>query len=376
MSNERRNATQGSPGLLGRLVYRLLLDPTLGVQAMLLAICAIAAYAFPVFLTQANLYNILGSSIIVMILAFGMTVVLIAGGIDLSVGAVMALCAAVTAEALLAGYPLVVAMPLAVATGVLAGLGNGLLITMLGLPDFIATLAMLGFASGVLYIWTGGVPIIGYMLPEYYYVGGLTPLVGEVTVPMLTALVLALLLGAMLGWTRLGTHLFAVGSSEHSAMQSGVSVHRIRVTAYVISGAAAAVAGIVMAGRNTNVPADLGTGYEIQAIAAAVIGGASLGGGRGRILGAVLGALTLAVSVNLINLLGVPSSYQKIVVGAILMLAVIANRLSAIVNGRARARRAARAPADERVDDYVDDPDLGPPSPPAESLNPSRKVVR
>lgn len=372
MSSDRTNAAKGSSGFLGRLVYRLLLDPTLGVLSLLLAICLVAAFAFPVFLTQANLYNVVGSSMIVMILAVGMTVVLIAGGIDLSVGAVMALCAGVVAEALLAGLPLAVAVPLALATGVVAGLGNGLLITSLGLPDFIATLAMLGFASGVLYIWTGGVPIIGYMVPEYYYIGGLTPLVGEVTVPMVIALVLALLLGAMLGWTRLGTHVFAVGSSQHSAMQSGVSVHRVRITAYVISGAAAGVAGIVMAGRNTNVPADLGTGYEIQAITAAIIGGASLGGGRGRILGAVLGALTLAVSINLINLLGVPSSYQKIVIGAILLLAVLSNRLSAIVNARAREKRVSQLVAD----DGVDDSDPGPPFTPAESVNPPRKVMQ
>ncbi|MCW2794195.1 MAG: rbsC [Nocardioides sp.] len=358
--------------VLERAGYRLLLDPTLGVQAMLVTICVVAAFSFPVFLTEVNLYNVVGSSIIVMLLALGMTVVLIARGIDLSVGAVMALCAAVTAEALLNGYPLTLAAPMALATGAAVGIANGLLITKLGLPDFIATLAMLGFASGILYIWTGGVPIIGYMVPEFYYVGGLTPLVGSVTVPMLIALVLALVLGGLLGWSRLGTHLFAVGSSEHSARQSGVAVHRVRILAYVISGLMAAVAGIVIAGRNTNVPADLGTGYEIQAIAAAVIGGASLGGGRGRILGAVLGALTLAVSINLINLLGVPSSYQKIVIGAILLLAVVANRLSEIVNAWARRRRLARAP----VDHEADAPDLGPPTVPAESLKPTRKALR
>lgn len=357
---------------LERAGYRLLLDPTLGVQLMLVTICVIAAFSFPVFLTEANLYNVVGSSITVMLLALGMTVVLIAGGIDLSVGAVMALCAAVTAEALLNGYPLILAVPMALATGVAVGIANGLLITKLGLPDFIATLAMLGFASGVLYIWTGGVPIIGYMVPEFYYVGGLTPLGGNVTLPMLIALVLALVLGGMLGWTRLGTHMFAIGSSEHSARQSGVAVHRMRILAYVISGLMAAVAGIVLAGRNTNVPADLGTGYEIQAIAAAVIGGASLGGGRGRIVGAVLGALTLAVSINLINLLGIPSSYQKIVIGAILLLAVVANRLSAIVNARARQSHLART----FVDANVDAPNLGPPTIPAESFKPSRKVLR
>ena len=274
---------------LARLGNRLLLDPTLGVFTLLVAVCVISAFVLPEFLSATNLTNLLGSSLTVMILAMGMTVVLVSGGIDLSVGAVMALCAGVTAKALLAGLPLIAAFGCALLVGVLVGVGNGLLVTRLKLPDFIATLAMLGFASGVLYIWTGGVPLIGYMLPEYYYVGGLTPLFGSVTVPMVTALVLALVLGGMLGSTRLGTHLFAVGSGPVAAMQSAVRVDRIRVFAYVVSGATAAIAGIILAGRNTNVPADLGNGFEIQAIAAAVIGGAALSGGRGRILGAVLG---------------------------------------------------------------------------------------
>ena len=328
---------------LARIGNRLLLDPTLGVIAMLVIVCVLSAFVLPEFLSVTNLTNLLGNSLIVMILGMGMTVVLVSGGIDLSIGAVMALCAGVTAQTLLQGVPLIGAYACALVVGVVAGIANGLLVTRLKLPDFIATLAMLGFASGILYIWTGGVPIIGYMLPEYYYVGGLTPLFGSVTVPMITALVLALVLGGMLGSTRLGTHLFAVGSSPVAAMQSAVRVDRTRVLAYVISGSTAAVAGIILAGRNTNVPADLGNGYEIQAIAAAVIGGAALSGGRGRILGAVLGSVTLAATINIINLEGVPSSYQRIVIGGILLLAVLANRGSDIVSAAARQRRASRA---------------------------------
>jgi len=334
-------APQSNP--LGHLAYRLLLDPTLGVLTLLVIVCVISAFALPSFLSITNLTNLIGSSLIVMILAMGMTVVLISGGIDLSIGAVMALCAGVTAQTLLMGLPLFVAFVAALVVGALVGIGNGLLVTRLRLPDFIATLAMLGIATGILYIWTGGVPIIGYMVPEYYYVGGLTPLVGSLTVPMIIALVLALVLGGMLGWTPLGTHLFAVGSNPSGAMQSAVRVDRARVVAYVISGLTAAVAGIVMAGRNTSVPADLGNGFEIQAIAAAIIGGAALSGGRGRILGAVLGAITLAATINIINLQGVPSSYQRIVIGCILLVAVLANRASDVVSAAARQRRAARA---------------------------------
>jgi ribose transport system permease protein len=339
--NAARPAASGNP--LGRLGRRVLIDPTLGVITLLVIVCLISAFVLPAFLTGTNLTNLIGSSVTVMLLAMGMTVVLVSGGIDLSVGATMALCAGVTAQTLLMGLPLIAAFICALLVGVLVGIGNGLLVTRLKLPDFIATLAMLGFASGLLYIWTGGVPIIGYMVPEFYYVGGLTPLVGSITAPMLIALVLALVLGGMLGWTRLGTHLFAVGSNSSAARQSAVRVDRTRILAYVISGLCAAIAGVVMAGRNTNVPADLGTGFEIQAIAAAVIGGASLSGGRGRILGAVLGAITLAATINIINLEGVPSSYQRIVIGVILLVAVLANRVSDLVSAAARQRGAARA---------------------------------
>lgn len=326
--------------VVDRVTTRLLVDPTLGVLALLVLICLIAAFTLPVFLNGSNLYNLLNNSLVVMILAMGMTVVLVSGGIDLSMGTTMALCAGVAAAVMNFGLPLFAALLAALAMGALVGLGNGLLITRLGLPDFIATLAMLGFASGVLYIWTKGVPIIGYMVPEFYVIGGLTPLAGPLTLPMVIAVLVALVLGGILGFTRLGTHFFAVGSSKTGAMQSGVRVDRVRMQAYIVSGLAAAVAGIIMAGRNTNVPADLGNGYEIQAIAAAVIGGAALSGGRGRILGAILGAITLAAAVNLINLVGVPSSYQKIVIGGILVAAVLANRISAVVSGKVRQRKA------------------------------------
>lgn len=333
-------ASQKNQTMVDRVVTRLLVDPTLGVLALLVLICLIAAFTLPVFLNGSNLYNLVNNSLVVMILAMGMTVVLVSGGIDLSIGTTMALCAGVAAAAMNFGLPLFAALLAALAMGALVGLGNGLLITRLGLPDFIATLAMLGFASGVLYIWTKGVPIIGYMVPEFYIIGGLTPLAGPLTLPMVIALVVALVLGGILGFTRLGTHFFAVGSSRTGAMQSGVRVDRVRMQAYIISGLTAAVGGIIMAGRNTNVPADLGNGYEIQAIAAAIIGGAALSGGRGRIMGAILGAITLAAAVNLINLVGVPSSYQKIVIGGILVAAVLANRISAVVSGKVRQRKA------------------------------------
>jgi len=322
------------------IVHRILIDPTLGVIALLVIFSVGAAISLPVFYAGNNLFNLLSSSITVMILAIGVTVVLISGGIDLSVGAVMALSAGAAATAMRLGLPVIAAFGAAILVGIVAGVVNGLLVTRVGLPDFIATLATLGFASGVLYIWTQGVPIIGYMTPEFRLVGGLQPVLGQVTVPMLIALVLAVIVGWVLRSTSLGTRFFAVGSNPVAARQSGIRVRWVKTQAYMLSGVCAAIAGIILAGRNNNVPADLGTGYEIQAISAAIIGGASLMGGRGRVLGAVLGAITLALAINIINLVGVPSSFQKIVIGAILLLAVFANFLSDRVRSAALRRRA------------------------------------
>lgn len=322
------------------IIHRILIDPTLGVLTLLVIFALTAAIALPVFYAGNNLLNLIGSSITVMILAIGVTVVLISGGIDLSVGAVMALSAGAAATVMRLGFPVVAAFAAAILVGIVAGALNGLLVTRVGLPDFIATLATLGFASGVLYIWTQGVPIIGYMTPEFRLVGGLEPVFGQVTLPMIIALLLALVVGWVLHNTSLGTRYFAVGSNQVAARQSGIPVRWVKTQAYMLSGVCAAIAGIILAGRNNNVPADLGTGYEIQAISAAIIGGASLMGGRGRVLGAVLGAITLALAINIINLVGVPSSFQKIVIGAILLLAVFANFLSDKVRSAALRRRA------------------------------------
>ncbi len=291
------------------IVHRILIDPTLGVLALLVIFAVGAAILLPVFYAGNNLLNLVGSSITVMILAIGVTVVLISGGIDLSVGAVMALSAGAAATSMRLGLPVFAAFGAAILVGILAGVVNGLLVTRVGLPDFIATLATLGFASGVLYIWTQGVPIIGYMTPEFRLVGGLQPVFGQVTLPMIIALALALIVGWVLSSTSLGTRYFAVGSNPVAARQSGIRVRWVKTQAYMLSGTCAAIAGI----SNATI---------LQMLQAAV------------------DAITLALAINIINLVGVPSSFQKIVIGAILLLAVFANFVSDRVRSAALRRRA------------------------------------
>jgi ribose transport system permease protein len=216
----------------------------------------------------------------------------------------------------------------ALAIGVGIGLINGLLITKLGIPDFIATLATLGIGQGVILLWTQGVPILGYMNDAYYYIGGLKKIAGPISIPMIVVVVISVVMAIILKLTKFGLKLYAVGSSPISARNAGVNVDAIKISAYAISGLLAAIAGIHIAGRTTTIPPLIGKGYEISAIAAAVIGGASLLGGKGRVIGALIGALTLTLTRNIINLIGIESSWQAIVTGSVLIGAVLANRAS------------------------------------------------
>lgn len=326
------------------MLARPLQDPALGILTLLVVAAIATAIIEPTFATAGNLTNIINAMVTVSFLAIGMTVVLIAGGLDLSVGSVMALSAGVAANLLADGTPMVLAFVAALAVGTTIGLVNGLLITKLGIPDFIATLAMLSLAGGALLYWTRGVPILGYMNETYYYIGGLRRLFGPITVPMLLVVVIALAVGAMLKLTRFGLKLYAVGSSATSSLNAGVPIDRVKIAAYAISGLMAAIAGIHLAGRTTTVPPLIGSGYEISAIAAAVIGGASLLGGRGRVIGALIGALTLTLTRNIINLTGIESSWQAVVTGVVLILAVLANQTWSDLAQFARSRMGPALP--------------------------------
>lgn len=317
---------------------RALQDPSFGILVLLVVAAVVMTVAEPSFATAGNATNIINAMMTVSFLAIGQTVVLIVGGLDLSVGSVMGLSAGVAANMLAYDVPMPIAFLAALGVGSGLGLVNGLLITKLGIPDFIATLAMLGLAGGVLLYWTAGVPILGYMSDTYYYIGGLRRLIGPITVPMILVLLVAVAVAVLLGRTRFGMKFYAVGSSPTGALHAGIRVDRVKIVAYVVSGLLAAVAGIHIAGRTTTVPPLIGNGYEISAIAAAVIGGASLRGGNGRVVGALIGALTLTLTRNIINLTGVESSWQSVVIGLVLIAAVLANQTWSVVARLLRSR--------------------------------------
>lgn len=321
-----------------------LTGPGGGILVFLVLLCLIAALSVPGFWNGDNWYNLGNLTVFVLILAVGMTVVLISGGIDLSVGSVAGLCGGVVASLMGGGTPMPVAFLVALVVGAGIGLINGLLITKLKISDFIATLAMLGVARGALYVWTDGIPFVDYINDAYYKIGGLEKLVWEITVPMIVAIVVAVAVTGMLRLTAFGRHIYAIGSNRDAARLSGVRVDRIRVSVYVLSGFLAALTGILLAGRNTTVQPQMGENYEFDAIAAAVMGGAALAGGRGRVLGAVLGAFTLIVIQNIIFLANVSPTWSRVVTGVIILVAVMADRLSVVFAPRVERLLKGGAP--------------------------------
>ncbi|MCO4273310.1 ABC transporter permease [Pseudarthrobacter sp. HLT3-5] len=319
---------------LGYRFERLLAKPGSGLILLLVLFIIAMTFVSPAFLSFGNWENIANQAVFVLLLALGMTIVLIARGIDLSVGSVMGLSAGVCAFLINQGLILPLALFAGIACGLFCGLLNSLMITKLGLPDFVATLAMLGVARGVLFLWTKGTPFTRYMTPEYRLVGGQVKLGGIISIPIIVAIILCILVSLMLRKSVIGRHLYAVGGSPDAARLSGISVPAVKTFAYVVSGGCAGLAGVILAGRATNVAPTLGTGYEILAITAAIIGGAALTGGRGRMVGAILGALTITLIANAMNIAGITSEWQQVVTGIILLLAVLLDRLTAYFKQR------------------------------------------
>ncbi len=329
-----KTATTGAS--VSALASRFLSKPGAGILIFLVVLLAVMDVIIPEFIDPSNIYVIANQTVFVLLPTLGMTLVIIAGGIDLSVGSVLGLCGGVAAALIGAGVPMAAAFLIAILCGGAIGAINGLVVTRLGVPDFVATLAMLGVARGALYVWTQGVPMLNYMSDTYSTIGGLSPLVWPLTIPVVVAIVLLLILAFTLRRTQFGVYLRATGSNADAATLSGINVRQIKLITYVVSGMLAAVTGVLLAGRLTTVHPDMGSGYELQAVAAAVMGGAVLSGGRGSFYGALIGALTLTVIQNVINILNLDSNWQDVIVGAIIIAAVLLDRGAL----RAAARRA------------------------------------
>jgi ribose transport system permease protein len=283
------------------------------------------------FWQSGNLVNILQQNAATIIVTVGMALTMIIGGVDLSVGSVAALSGAISAGLIVNyGQPFEVAAALTLLMGFGIGLINGGLIVYGKLPPFVATLATLGVARGLTLLYTDGRTISG--LGEAYTFWGrgrvALPLLGDVPVPILVMLVVVLFFTWLMSQTRYGLHVYAIGGSEETARLAGVSVDRVKLITYGLSGTLAALAGMLLTARLFSAQPQLAVGLELEAIAAAVLGGVSLFGGVGNVLGAVSGGLLIGVLTNGMNLLRVPSYQQQMIQGVVLVGAVAVDVLS------------------------------------------------
>ncbi|MGB4135120.1 MAG: ABC transporter permease [Microbacterium sp.] len=319
-----------TPTIRPKRTLRSLRIQRLGAAAGLLILVAGFAIASPPFLGVNNLLNIALQTSVIAIVAIGQTYVIVTGGIDLSVGAVAALAGVITADALKVGMPIPIAVLAGLIGGMICGYINGALISYGQIPPFIVTLGMLGIARGAVLVMTNGVPVSG--LPRSFAWFGNGTVLG-IPVPVIIMVLLALLFGWILQKSRFGRTVFAVGSNEKAAFLSGLHVSRSTIGVYVVSGLLSAVAGIILTSRLVSAAPTAGEGYELDSIAATVIGGASLSGGVGGITGTLIGAFVMGVLRNGLNLLGVSYYWQQIAIGVVIVAAVFIDGL--------RRRRAA-----------------------------------
>lgn len=284
----------------------------------LIALCLALFIATPNFLNGQNLLNVGIQASTIAVLAFGMTFVIVAGGIDLSVGSLAALSAMTSAWIYTTGgVPSWLAVPFGLLTGVVVGAISGLGVAYIKLPPFIATLAMLSIARGLTLVISDGRPIA--TAPSVSFLGSD---LGPVPMPIIVFVVAGIVAAFILNRTVLGRSMYAVGGNMEAARLSGLPVKRILISVFALCGVYAGLAGLLLAGRLDSAQPQAGVGYELDAIAAVVIGGASLSGGVGKVTGTLIGALILAVIRNGLNLLNVSSFLQQVVIGLVIALAV------------------------------------------------------
>jgi ribose transport system permease protein len=292
----------------------------LAAAGALIVVFVFLSFASADFLSADNLFNIGSQTAVVAVIAIGMTLVIITAGIDLSVGSVAAL-SGVMGVTLMASFGLPVPLGIlgGILVGAIAGLVNGLLVAFAGLNPFIATLGMLSVARGLTYISTGAVAVFG--APDSFRLLG-QGVLGPIPIPILVIVVVAIAGYVVLSRTRLGRYAYAMGSNLEAARLSGIPIKRYLTTVYVIAGALAGLGGMIAASRVNSGQPNYGLGLELDVIAAAVIGGASLFGGQGTVVGTLIGAFLIALIRNGAVLLNVDVFYQSVIIGVVIWIAV------------------------------------------------------
>lgn len=288
--------------------------------ASLIALCVLIAALEPRFLSSGNLAGVVRQVAVITIMAVGMTIVMISGGIDLSVGSVMALAGVAGAFAMASGLPIMAGIAIAVATGAVCGLMNGAAVAALRIPPFIVTLGAMGIYRGLTLLATDGTAVVGLPSEFGYLAEG--NVLGIVPVPLIVVLAVAVAAHFLLVNTLSGRYCYAIGSNIEAARYAGVRVSRYQIIFYAILGVLSGLAGAIESARLVTGQPTAGEGYELRVIAAVVIGGGSLSGGQGTVIGTIIGALIMGVLANGANLLGISSFTQQVVIGAVIVLAV------------------------------------------------------
>ena len=272
------------------------------------------------FLNWSNLSQVIRGLSFVAIMAVGQAVVIVAGGIDLSVGSIMGLCGVVTAILLNENVGILISLCAGLLTGLSCGMVNGILVTSTKLPPFIATLGMMSVARGLAFAVSGGETIRG--LPSTFLMLGQGELI-SIPYPIIVMIVFAIIVGIFMKTTKWGRYAYAVGANEEAAVFSGVRVNKLKILFYALCGFSAAAAGVLFTSRFGIGQSTAGLGYELDVIAAAVIGGISLSGGRGSISGAIIGSVFMGILRNGLVLLNVSAYWQQVSIGLVIIVAVI-----------------------------------------------------
>ena len=295
----------------------------------LVLLIAVVSILNPSFLSPKNIMNILRQTSVNAVIAAGMTFVILTGGIDLSVGSILGISGAVCASILVSGQNVVIAVLAALVVGVVVGFLNGFIISKGKLQPFIATLATMTVLKGLTLVYTNGNPITlgsNELAMSFGKIGGGTIL--GIPTPAMIMILVFMVCYYILHNTKMGRYTYALGSNEEATKLSGLNTDKIKIWGYTISGILASIAGIIITSRLYSAQPTAGSGYELDAIAAVVLGGTSLNGGKGKITGTIIGALIIGVLSNALNILDVSSYYQTMVKGAVILLAVLLDRKS------------------------------------------------
>jgi len=323
LSSEQRATAVGTvPNLVQRMRGRM--DTSIGLLAIVILLGIILSFVSPYFLTATNLLNIGRGIAIVGILAVGETIVIIAGGFDLSVGSILAASGMAAGWLVTQGVPLPLAFAGALCIGLLVGLANGVIISYARINPLIATLAMLAIVRGLSYVISGGREMV-ISDPNFQQFGVGT--VFGIPYIVLVLLVTFVVFAWVMPRTLFGRYAYAIGSSSKAAQRAGVPVGRWRIAFYVTCGVLSSVAGLVFVARTGNAQPSAGLGIELDVITAVILGGTSLSGGRGKLSGTFMGLVLLGMVNNGLILVGVPAFWQQVVKGAILLIAVLYDEL-------------------------------------------------